>query len=166
MVNYTPKRSLARESNPFSVCVSSIMQSNCLTLRPDVSISKAIDDILKSNLSGAPVVDADRRVIGFLSQKDCLKASANLCYLNSYPRNVKDYMSKSVHVFTCETRIGEALDCFNNHCFKAYPVVDQSNRLQGLLMRRRLLEYINSIHQNTWFESSQGLGGYQKVTSF
>lgn len=32
-----------------------------------------METLLKKKLSGAPVVDDDKRVVGILSEKDCLK---------------------------------------------------------------------------------------------
>ncbi len=165
MVNYTPRRRQQREDNPFSVYISSMMKRHCLRLMPHECIAKATDRILRARLSGAPVVDDQNRVIGFLSQKDCLKAASTRCYLNSYPRHVQDYMSTTVHAFSTSTRIAEALANFTEHPYKAYPVVDDRNRLQGLVTRHSMLLYIHQIQQNTWFAASHGLGQAPELTA-
>ena len=43
------------------------------TLSPEADIYDAITKLLKSKLSGAPVVDGNGGLIGMLSERDCLK---------------------------------------------------------------------------------------------
>ena len=46
------------------------------TLSADTEIFSAVDFLLGKHVTGAPVLDDDRHVIGFLSEKDCLKLLA------------------------------------------------------------------------------------------
>ena len=50
-----------------------IMAKSLITFRADQSIDDAIKALLKHGISGAPVVDDDKRLIGILSELDCLR---------------------------------------------------------------------------------------------
>jgi CBS domain-containing protein len=43
------------------------------TVRPDTDILEAVAFLLKKHVTGAPVVDDSRRVVGMLTEKDCLQ---------------------------------------------------------------------------------------------
>jgi predicted transcriptional regulator len=60
--------------------VKEYMQRRLVTLQPDMPIEVAIQLLLKNRISGAPVVDEDRKLIGVLSEKDCLRIFANGAY--------------------------------------------------------------------------------------
>ena len=73
-----------------------IMTKKILSLSPDMSIESAISILLKNQISGAPVVDEENRLVGMLSEKDCLRIFANGAY-NVLPGGVvSKYMSTTV----------------------------------------------------------------------
>jgi len=49
--------------------IRDIMQTKLLCLNPDTEINAALRQLLARNISGAPVVDEDRNLIGVLSVK-------------------------------------------------------------------------------------------------
>ena len=49
-----------------------IMARSELTLSPETDIYRVIQLLLKHRLSGAPVVDAEGRLVGILTEMDCL----------------------------------------------------------------------------------------------
>lgn len=53
---------------------SDILRTKYVTLRSDDTMSKAINKLAENDLTGAPVVDDDGRVVGILSENDILKA--------------------------------------------------------------------------------------------
>ena len=53
--------------------VKEYMTSPVLTLKDTATIYEAIDFLIKKRISGAPVVDAHNKLIGILSEKDCLR---------------------------------------------------------------------------------------------
>ena len=48
------------------------------TLSPDMDIYVAMKQLLKRRLTGAPVVDENRVLIGMLTERDCLKVFVGL----------------------------------------------------------------------------------------
>lgn len=44
-----------------------------ITFRPDQEINEVIDIIIEKRISGAPVLDENRKLVGIISEKDCLR---------------------------------------------------------------------------------------------
>lgn len=80
--------------------VEEIMNREVFSLRPDESAEQALDCILTLGLSGAPVVDGDRRVIGHASFRDLLARRRGSL--------VADRMTTPVEVVSRGTTIDEA----------------------------------------------------------
>jgi CBS domain-containing protein len=50
-----------------------MMTGVLVTLSPDTDIYEAMQILVRNRISGAPVVDVRRRLMGLLSEKDCLR---------------------------------------------------------------------------------------------
>ena len=67
------------------------------TFKPEQSIHEAIAIILAKKISGAPVLDDHRHLVGNLSEKDCLRIIVDQAYHNLPVENKKvsvDYLSQ------------------------------------------------------------------------
>ena len=53
------------------------MTTSLITFRPEESILVAISRLMKNSVSGGPVVDAEGRLVGVLSELDCLRMLAS-----------------------------------------------------------------------------------------
>lgn len=54
-----------------------LMTTSLLVFNPDQRILEAIENLIKWRVSGAPVVDGDGRMVGMLSELDCLRMLAS-----------------------------------------------------------------------------------------
>ena len=54
-----------------------LMTTSLLVLRPEQRLLEAIKNLIKWRVSGAPVVDAEGRLVGMLSELDCLRMLAS-----------------------------------------------------------------------------------------
>jgi len=50
-----------------------LMTTNLLVFSPEETLLEAVEKLIKWSVSGAPVVDEDRRMVGMLSELDCLR---------------------------------------------------------------------------------------------
>ena len=80
--------------------VGEIMNREVFALRPDESAEQALDYILMLGITGAPVTDADQRVMGHASFRDLLSMRRGSL--------VSDRMTTSVEVVSPSTAIDEA----------------------------------------------------------
>jgi CBS domain-containing protein len=53
-----------------------------ITFRPDDDINKIIDIIIDKKISGAPVLDEDGKLVGIISENDCLRIIVDQAYHN------------------------------------------------------------------------------------
>jgi CBS domain-containing protein len=121
------------------------------TLRPDLGIYEAIAIILDKKISGAPVVDENRHLVGNLSEKDCLRVIVDQVQYNLPVENrkVSDYMATKVFSFSPNTNVVEAAIEFLNSPIRRYAVVD-NGALIGEISRREILRAAQNIKSTTW----------------
>ena len=56
--------------------VSDLMTSPVLTIRQEAPLKQAASILSEHRISGLPVLDADRRVVGVLSEEDIIRKEA------------------------------------------------------------------------------------------
>lgn len=123
------------------ITAEDIMTRQVVTLTPDTPIHTAMEVLLKHRISGAPVV-SDGLLVGVISEYDCMKViSAGLTDLYSAPTgNVSEYMSSAPITCTPTATIGDIAGRFLTQRVRRLPVVDERNRLVGLVSRRDVLK--------------------------
>ncbi|HPI80009.1 MAG: CBS domain-containing protein [Cyclobacteriaceae bacterium] len=124
---------------------------NMVTFRPDQSIHEAIDIIITKKISGAPVLDEQRHLIGNLSEKDCLRIIVDQAYHNLPVAlsKVSDYMNVNVSSFPPTTTVVEAAVEFLKSPIRRYAVVE-NGVLIGQISRRDILRASQNIKPTNW----------------
>lgn len=120
------------------------MTRELVTVRPDTDASEAIDLLLKHRISGMPVVDASGKLVGILSERDCLKTLLDARYHNLPTALVKDLMSTDVQTISPDTSIAKIAELFSRARYRRLPVIDKG-RLVGQVSRRDVLRAIEKI---------------------
>ncbi len=140
--------------------ICEVMDRDLTALSPDTTLSEAIEVLTRHRVSGIPVVDPSGRVLGFVSEKDIVKAAlpGYFDYLQD-PSFIPDYgqfqkrlkkigqdpitkvMAKDVVSFSEEdSDFYVAITLIRNHLKRA-PVV-RDGILVGIVNRADLLERI------------------------
>ena len=112
------------------------MTTSLVTLSPETSIFGAIRVLLTKRISGAPVIDAEGRVVGVLSELDCLRVlSSDEFYAGQQEESgtVRDFMSRANQTIPPEMDLYAIAHYFLTTSVRRLPVVDESNQLVGLL---------------------------------
>ena len=130
--------------------VRDCMTTKVVTLAPGMRIEEAIRILLKHRISGAPVVDEAGKLIGVLSEKDCLRIFANGAYNVLPGAVVEQYMSTEVSTIDDQADIFTAADVFLKNPFRRLPIVDENGLLVGQISRRDVLNGSQAI----WAETS------------
>ena len=76
-----------------SVELKNYMLAHPVTVRADATMGEAIKLIIDNKISGLCVVDEANRLVGILSELDCLKAMLSNSYNEGGIGQVKDYMA-------------------------------------------------------------------------
>jgi len=118
-----------------------IMTRSVVTLSPDMRAVEAAEILLKHNISGAPVVDADGMLLGILSEYDCLRAVASAEYdLHDHDvvMHVEELMTREVHTVSPEIDLFGLAHEFVTLRVRRFPVVEEEH-LIGQVSRRDAL---------------------------
>lgn len=124
--------------------VKDFMSTSLVTLTPDLDIHRAIDGLLKNRISGAPVLDAEGKLVGILTKKDCLKVAFGASYHKERGGRVSDFMSTETETVDAETDIVEVAELFLGSRFRRFPVV-RDGRLVGLISRHDVLRALQEL---------------------
>ena len=127
--------------------VRDFMDKSFITLTPDMDVYRAIDIMLKGGITGAAVVDAKERLVGVLSEKDCLRTLVHDAYSLLPSGKVSDFMTERPVTIYADLDIFTVADKFINAPFRRLLVVDEDNRLIGQITRRDLLRAIQRMHE-------------------
>jgi CBS-domain-containing membrane protein len=118
-----------------------------LTFTVDDAALFAVRRFVDEGVDSAPVVGGEGRVLGVLSAKDCLGASLAVGFHpGAGERRVGDMLSAPAEVLQDDDTLQHALAVFATRPRRLYPVVDDHDRLVGVLRRQRLLSaYLDAL---------------------
>jgi CBS domain-containing protein len=124
--------------------IQDYMQKGFLTLDPEMDVLRAAQLLIKSDISGAPVLDKHGRLVGMLTERDCMQVALQGFYHGEPGGQVKKHMSPDPEYVSPDKSILTLAEMFINGRFQRYPVVD-NGRLVGVIARwdvmRALAEY-------------------------
>ena len=126
--------------------VSEYMATKLITFAPETEIFKAIETMLRKKISGAPVLNDQKEIVGMLSEVDCLKTLLNGPY-NNAPSDtgmVKDYMSTKIRTINSDKSIMDAAYEFVYSGYKRLPVLEKG-KLVGQISRSDVLRAVHRI---------------------
>ena len=121
------------------------MRSRLTTFHPDQPIRDVVAVLLDKKISGGPVVDAKGKLVGMISELDCLRAEAGTAYEGHYSardRLVQDEMTKDCLTIGPDANIYTMAHLFEKHSVRRLPVV-QDEELIGQVSRRDVLKAIH-----------------------
>lgn len=122
-----------------SIKVADYLNHRPVTFKQDMRVESAVEKLLQSGQSGGPVIDEARRVIGFLSEQDCLKKMLEATYQNESHSVVSDVMTKEPLCVKREDSIVQMADLMICNKPKVYPVVDDEGAYLGYQSCKRVI---------------------------
>lgn len=123
--------------------VRDYMDTRVPTLRPEDDIIEAIDQLLEDGKTGAPVVDAAGRVIGILTEKDCLRLVAEGSEHHLPRGTVAEFMTRDPETIPPDMDIYYAAGLFLTRSFRRLPVLEDG-KLVGAITRYDILRAIEA----------------------
>ncbi len=98
-----------------------------VTLGPDDLVGSALDLMAKYRISGVPIVDGERKLVGILTNRD-------LRFEDDPKKRVSEVMTSSDLVTAPEgTTLEQAQQILGRHRIEKLPVVDAQGRITGLI---------------------------------
>lgn len=103
------------------------MISRPVTLKKDAAVQEAIDLMSKFHISGIPVIDEDKKLIGIVTNRD-------LRFKPDLTLKIKDIMTtENLITVPIGTTLEEAENLLQKHRIEKLPVVDDNYYLKGLI---------------------------------
>jgi len=128
-----------------SVLVADHMSTRLVTLDPDMDVLSAVHALVTNVIAGAPVVDEKHRLIGILTERDCMRAVMQAQYHDTPGGPVHRYMTKDPQVVSPDESILQVAQLFINGKYHRYPVV-KNDRLVGMISRRDVMHAMGKQH--------------------
>ena len=121
-----------------SVVIKDHMSKKVVTLDPDMEIAHATQYLIAHNISGAPVLDEHGRLLGILTEKDCMEAVMQSVFHGEPVGLVSEYMSANPETVAPDQSILTLAEKLVEGRYHRYPVVD-NGRLVGIISRRDVM---------------------------
>jgi IMP dehydrogenase len=115
----------AREVNKVKKAETGIVVDP-VTIGPDQSVREALQLLRANRISGLPVVDADMRPVGILTNRD-LRFERNL------EQKISDVMTRQLITVPEGVTAAQSIELLHKHRIEKLLVVDRSGRLKGLI---------------------------------
>jgi IMP dehydrogenase len=115
----------AREVNKVKKAETGIVVDP-VTIGPDQSVREALQLLRANRISGLPVVDADLRPVGILTNRD-LRFERNL------DQRISDVMTRQLVTVPEGVTAAQSIELLHKHRIEKLLVVDRSGRLKGLI---------------------------------
>lgn len=139
-----------------------IMTRDVITVSPDDRIADVIALMLEKKISGIPVVDAERNLVGIVTEGDFLRrteldtkrerarwlefilgpAKAAADFVEANARFVRDVLTPNPYTVTQYTPLNDIVELFEKHKIKRLPVT-ANGKLVGIVSRVDLLRALN-----------------------
>jgi len=139
-----------------------VMTTNVITVSPDTSVQEVAKILSERNISGVPVVDAQNRLVGIVSEGDLLHRVETgtdrrtgrrrswwldtvgsdeelaRAYVKSHGRTAKDVMTSEVTSVSETTELADIANLLETRRIKRVPVV-RDGKLVGIVSRANLV---------------------------
>jgi len=149
--------------------VKDIMTTSVIHVTTETPVSQVADLLFDKNLTGMPVVDENKHVVGMITEYDLLSRQEHI-HIPSYmkllsqfkvagdKRAVKneidkiltlkasDIMTRPVVTISPETEVSEAARIFSDDRINPLPIVDSNGQLAGIVSRADIVKLFKTIH--------------------
>lgn len=121
-----------------SLKASDIMWNHIEPVRLGTPLPVVVKHLLQNHVTGLPVVDDHRRVVGFVSEQDCIHALLVSSYHSEGEPSVDDVMMREPVMISPEMSVVDLAQALGRGKPKVYPV-QEHGRLLGIVTRTSIL---------------------------
>jgi len=127
--------------------VSALMGKHPSAIALGTELTQVVEQLLQNKASGLPVVDENHRVVGFVSEQDCLRKLLISSYHCEGSLIVDEFMHDQPLTVGEEDSVVDVAELMVTQKPKVYPVVDDQNRLVGMLSRHQVLRALKDTRR-------------------
>ena len=123
--------------------VADYMHRHPVTFTVDMPVEMAVALLIKGRQTGGPVVDSNNKIVGFVSEQDCLARMLMSTYHDQQSARVSDVLNAEVLTVKPYDGIIDLAQMMLKTKPKLYPVVDDNGGLLGIITRSDVLAAID-----------------------
>ena len=135
-----------------------IMTEDVITISKDASIDQLSELLVKNKISGVPVLDENKKLVGIVTEADIIIKDSDLQFpryfklldaiiyldsLNKFRNNLKKHlavkveeiMTTKVRTVSPDTSLSEVANIMLDRRINRLPVLDQNGRITGIVTR-------------------------------
>lgn len=135
-------------SNNEPIQVKSVMTRGVQGIPLGTDLTHVVERLLENNITGLPVVAADGKVVGFVSEQDCLRTLLVSSYHCEGLPVVDDVMFSKPLTVKLADSVVDVAELMVKEKPKIYPVVDDFGILQGILTRGQVLAVLKDSRRH------------------
>ena len=142
--------------------VSEFMTRQVATVAPDTPIVEVVELLLGKLYRALPVIDAQQRVLGMITNEDLLEKGGLLAHLSigqrlsaedlhvfmarlNQEQSAREIMSSPATTVNAQDALGHVVQFMLDKGLKRFPVVDEEQRLVGMISR---LDVLRAVARN------------------
>lgn len=130
------------------ILVKDYMRPLAVTFSPRSRVEEVVEGLLQHRVTGAPVIDDQQKLVGFVSEQDCIKEMLNDSYYGQDHQLAEDVMRTNVLFATPDTDIMQLAEKMLQERPKLYPVCDDG-KLVGLITRSDVLRCLSEVRRSS-----------------
>ncbi len=134
------------DSQATTVKARDIMTSKLITIDPKQDVFAAIRVLIKNNISGAPVIGPDRKLLGVFSEKSVMQVLIDAAYEGLPTNQVEAFMDKTPHTIAEETQLLSIAQIFLTTPRRRLPVL-RDEILVGQVSRRDVVKAVYEVNK-------------------
>ncbi len=124
------------------ITAQAIMKTEVVSVTKDTDIYEAIRTMVAHNVTGLPVIDNDRTLVGIVTEKDVLRLLYNV---EDKPDTVEHYMTPSVVSFDQDDDLTVLSQRLRDNHFRRVPILAKG-KLVGIVSRKDIIRHIRAQH--------------------
>ncbi|WP_045859313.1 CBS domain-containing protein [Teredinibacter purpureus] len=132
-----------------SILVEDYMDTNPHAISDKATVREAVSLFMRERIPGAPVINDEKTLIGFISEQDCIKEMLNDVFYCEESPAVTAVMSRNVRTVSPNASILEIAEAMSKAPPKNYPVVNEG-KLVGLLSRKHILTALVETNEDCY----------------
>jgi CBS domain-containing protein len=141
------------------------MRRKLITLAPETNVLAGVARLLRDNISGAPVTDAQAKYLGVFSEKCCMNALTKTVevadQIGLQVPHVREFMTSRLVTLSPEVDVFDAIDHILGRRISGAPVVDAQGQYRGIFSEKTAMRVlIAAVHDHL---PGTNVGSYMNI---
>lgn len=145
------RRQQNNAENTILLRVSDYMTRDLITFTADQTIESVMQSLIKNRISGEPVINDKKELIGIISEGDCIKQISESRYYNMpiQDKSIKNFITLNVETIDGNMNIFDAANKFLESKRRRFPIVE-NGKLVGQISQKDVLKAAMALKGQNW----------------